>query len=152
MCYSCRSNPNCPSCPNNRNSRTLRFVYLFRTQHAASLPCYRLLTVLNSSNLLQFGNVGTLRAASALVIVLGRSTLRPYHVLAYSQFSVFTFPFSVPLINLALRAETCFLQGSTDGLNVLMVAGFHLELQDAVGYTVGVIATFVVHLHHIATQ
>ena len=57
-------------------------------------------------------------------------------VLAYSQFSVFTFPFSVPLINLALCAETCFLQGSADGLNVLMVAGFHLELQDAVGNTV----------------
>ena len=42
------------------------------------------------------GNVGTLRAASALLLVIGRSTQRPYHAyaLAYSQFSVFRSPFS----------------------------------------------------------
>ena len=57
-------------------------------------------------------------------------------VLAYSQFSVFTFPFSVPLIHLALRAETCLLQGSADGLNVLVIAGFYLKLQDAIGHTI----------------
>ena len=115
-------------------------------------------------NLLSLGDVGTLRAASALVIVLGRSTLRPYHVhrstLNFQLYSPTLIkrkqsPLTAhrsPLIHLALGAEASFLQSGADGLYVLVVAGFHLELQDAVGNTVGVITTFVVHLHHIAAQ
>ena len=45
-------------------------------------------SVLTLSNLLPLGDVGTLRAASVLFVVLGRCTQRPYHAsaFAYSQF------------------------------------------------------------------
>ena len=92
MCYSCRSNP---SCPNNRNSRTLRFVFLFRTQHAASLLCDRLLAVFR------------------------------FHLSVFRS-----------SIHLALCAEACFLQSGAYSLNMIVIAGFYLKLQDAIGHTI----------------